>query len=206
MPNRRSRSTTPEDAAMKNFTANFDLLTKRSAASLGQPAGTRPVGDVELVRQWGIRDNKVDRPSMLAQLMTEGLPPELLDPNNPKAYAIAKAAPDLLPLYAQATPDHELADILAGFAERPFRYGILAAIDDPEDQVKEANRLDGLWQKKTGAPLEPPTLPEPLAAVEGASVDLAPGGGRGMKNTFSNTQDVQVTVPMGANPQQMMGG
>lgn len=201
MPPRRSRSQTPEDAAIRSFTANFDLLTKRSAASLGQPPGTRPVGDVELVRQWGIRDNKVDRLQLLAQLLTTGLPQELLDQNNPQAFAIMKAAPDLAPLYGQPVTDHEVAEILTGLAEWPFRYGILAAIDDPEDQVKEANRLDGLWQKKVGTPPEPPTLTEPLAQVEGAQTQGPPAA----------MPQPPAAPPMAPNPQQMapaqlMGG
>lgn len=151
MPPRRSRATTPEDRAIANFNASFDALTKRSAAGLGQPPGTKPVGDAEKVRQWGITDHKVDRTALTAQLMTQGVPPELLDPNNPQALAIAKAAPDLLPLYVQPVQDPELADTLAGLAHTPFRHGLLAGIDDPEEQVAEANRLAALHAKKTGA-------------------------------------------------------
>jgi hypothetical protein len=139
---------TPEDRAIENFNKSFDALTKRSAISLGQPAGTRPVGDAELVRQWGIMDNKVDRTALAQQLMAGGLPPELLDPNSPHKLEIVKAAPDLAPLYGQPVQDPEVADILAGLAEHPFRHGILAAIDDPEDQVKETARLNRLWEKQ----------------------------------------------------------
>jgi hypothetical protein len=164
MPPRRSRSMTPEDQAIESFNKNFDALTKRSALSLGQPPGTRPVGDAELVHQWGIMDSKVDRAQLAAQLLTTGLPPELLDPNSPNKLEIVKAAPDLAPLYAQPVKDPELADILAGFAERPFRYGILSAIDDPEDQVKEAERLSRLHDQQTSAALEAALAEQPASS------------------------------------------
>jgi hypothetical protein len=194
MPPRRSRSMTPEDRAIENFNKSFDALTKRSAASLGQPPGTRPVGDAELVRQWGIMDNKVDRTALAQQLMAGGLPPELLDPNNPNSLEIVKAAPDLAPLYGQPVQDPELADILAGLAEHPFKYGILAALDDPEDQVKEAERLNRLWEKQMAdqQPAEQPgaDMSAPAPVMSAPTPSSAPD----MPNA-----PVQV-------PQQLMGG
>ena len=166
---RRARARTPVDAAQANFNQSFTEAMKRAAASLGQPPGTTAVGDAEKVRQWGIYDPKVDRQALTAQIMTTGLPQEMLDPNSPTALAIVKAAPDLAPLYAQAQHDPELADVLAGFAENPLRYGLVAGIDDPEEQVKESNRLAALHQKQTARALETQQQDAGSAPEEGAA-------------------------------------
>jgi hypothetical protein len=186
---------TAMDMALERFWKNFDTATRRSAASLGQPPGTKPLGDAEKVRLWGTRDPKVDAATLAGQLTTTGVPPELLDPKSPTALAIAREAPeDLLRMYAQPTDDPELATILASLAEYPFTHGLLAGLDMPEEQVAEAERLDRLWRKQheqpsdeaDDAPTEgqgaPSTAPdaEPVPSTGDATApDMAPTGVEG---------------------------
>jgi hypothetical protein len=190
MPPRRSRSKTAEEYALERFNQNFEKAALQAAQSWGQPAGSRPVGDAEKVRQWGLQDSNVDRTALTASLLTQGLAPELLDPNNPQAPAVMKAAPDLAPLYGQPVQDSELADTLAGLAQYPFRYGLLAGIDDPEEQVKEAERLSRLHEQQTQAALTAVMAGREQPREKGAE---APGG-------------VQLHDPVNALPAGMQQG
>ncbi len=180
MPRTKPSDTTAESQALQNFNDHFDQATERTAASMGRPLGAKDVGDAEKVRLWGASDPKVDPAQIVAQLLTTGVDPSLLDPNNLQALAVAKAAPDLAPLYGQPTEDDELAQILAAFAAHPFRHALLAGLIDPEDRVKESDRLQRAWEKQHGgqedspvsstvapAGAMPPLPPDPTAMVGG---------------------------------------
>lgn len=132
------------------------------AASEGPAAGADTLSDAKLLRQWGQRDPRIaDADGLRAHLMQGPLPPEMLDPNGQDVLAIVKAHPELAQMYAQGPFDDAMADMLARLAEFPLRLGHLAQYeDDPEAMVKEAERMDGLWQKSLMQGTEQaPTMP-----------------------------------------------
>lgn len=149
-----------ETVAASEIDEEIGRMIDRLTVGEGPAIDASPISDAEKVRQWGQMDPNISDPDMLREHLMQGaVPQELLDPNNPGSLAIVRANPAMAELYADPSPrDERLADMLARLAERPLRLGLLAHLeDDPEAMVKEANRLDALWQKQSGEQ-EPPTI------------------------------------------------
>lgn len=154
----------PTDAATESrvaqaFIDEVQKVASRIAGEEGEPPGSAPLGDAQAVRMWGRTDPNVRYDEMLTRIMTEGIPPDEM-----QQYICAEELPpDVLAMYGHAMP-FEFAHQLATMAEYPFRWSIcIEPFDDPEEQVKEAERLDRLWQK---------TLPQP--AVEDVDESAQP--------------------------------
>lgn len=163
MPRAARTRLTPEELAQRELDEEMQQAIAEIAADLGPAPGARTASPTDRLRMWGIRDEKVDADAMLQRLMTEGYPPELLDPANEQALMVVQENPELAPYYAEPTQDQGLADALVRLAEYPFRLGLLRDLeDDPEEQVKEAEQLDAAWQRSMGE--SPEMAQEPTAA------------------------------------------
>lgn len=157
------------DHVAVSFADELERLAQASAAGQGQPVGTRKTSDAEAVKHWGITDPNVEYDQILQQLQTTGLPPEMLDPE--KGLLLFREQPDLAQWYGQPVQDPALADRMARIAEHPFRMGLLMDIDDPDEQVREANRLDRAWTAQILAS-NTPAMPS-AQGVEPAQQPLA---------------------------------
>ena len=188
-PNRSALSA--EELARREMADDLQVAIREIAAELGPAPGTSEASASEELRQWGIRDSKVDHQQMVQRLMTTGYPPEMLDPDGDMTLLVVKENPELAEVYGQPVQDQEYAEQLATIAEWPFRLGILREYeDDPEAMVRKADSLDARWQRSLG--------PSAL------TVDLVPGGGREMTNVFQTPpQEVQVTVPFSSPAEPM---
>lgn len=160
---------TPEGTSMVDrvavsFADDLERLAQAAAADQGQPVGTRNVSDAEALRQWAYADPQADYDAILGQLQTTGLPPELLDPDH--GLTIFKEQPDLAQWYGQPVQDPALADRMARIAEHPFRMGLLMDIDDPDEQVRESNRLHRAWSRQLLGDTAPEDMQQtPVAPV-----------------------------------------
>ena len=157
-----------EERALSEFNNDVQRAAKQIANDLGPAPGTQKTSDAKLRTAWWTRDPNVDRQVVLAQLMTRGLPPQvagklvLVQPGN---------RPDWLPLYLhQADPN--TAQVLAAFAEFPFRASILATEADPEDRAKLAERLTN--QGPPQARQAPASPPDNKSATSDAGVAPPP--------------------------------
>jgi hypothetical protein len=160
MPPRRTIS--PEEAARNTIATEIPRMVEAIAAKQGPGIDAGPVSAAKLLQQWGQRDPRIaDADGLRDHLMQGPLPPEMLDPNGPDALAIVKQHPEIAQMYGQGPFDQQMADMLARIAEFPLRLGHLAQWeDDPEGMVKEAERMDGLWQRSFGVGAEPAPMLE----------------------------------------------
>lgn len=152
-PKRRARLGVDEMAQVE-FDREFEAVFETLAAEQGKPPGAKPVSDAKKLALWGQRDPNVDPDALAQMLMTTGVPPEIA-----AELALLQEHADneeLMMAYATPTDDPEMADMLARMAEMPFRTGFLLDITDPEERVKEAERLDARWQRQMGAVLDSP--------------------------------------------------
>lgn len=207
MPKRRM-PLSPEAVARNEFNDELQQAITEIAAELGPADGAAPASDKEKVRLWGIRDQKVDYDAMVQRIMTQGYPPEMLDPDGDNSLMVVRENPELAPYYGQPTEDQEMAGVLTTLAEFPFRLGILRDLEeDPEAQAKESDRINALWQKtlppesplmqEQPVPTMPPTAPA-LPEMQPASPEQPPA---------MPQMDMQQPAPqMPADMAQMMGG
>ncbi len=132
----------PEEEAMLAIDDEIQEAIEAISAEWGPAIGAQPVSEQRERALWWQRDDRVDPDAMSMLLQTQGLAPELLDPESPGALAIVKAHPEMAQLYAQAVaPD--VADTLVRLAEWPNRLAIMVHYeDDPPAAVRKANRLD----------------------------------------------------------------
>jgi hypothetical protein len=166
--------TSVESRVAASWLEQAEKVARRIAQADGDPPGAKKVGDAEAVRLWGLTDPNADYDLILDALATTGLSPEFLDPASPQALAVVKDRPELAPLYGQPAPTPELARALATYAEYPFRFGLFADFsDDPEEQVRRSDHLDGLWQKQAGIGAQPPA--EGIEQAQPPMMPPAPG-------------------------------
>lgn len=203
MPRRR-RAVNPEEAARDTIGLEIERMIDTLAKAEGPAADAESVSDERLVRQWGQRDPNIQDVDALKQaLMTQGLPPEVLDPNSPQCLALLKANPDLAQDWAGilSTPlDERMADLVAPLVEHPLRLGILRPYaDNPKEMVKVSDSFDAKWgrlveQQMGGAP--------PIAAAPVPPEQALPS----MPQAPVSAPAPQPVAPMAANPQMTMGG
>ena len=173
---RRPVQESAEDRAIREIEAEDDDAVQRIALEAGPPADASRLSDADLDALWAVTDPLVDDPDAFASaLMTSGIEPDLLG-----QLLVVREYPEWQPLYAQPTQDAEMADMLARLAQFPYRWALLLDIDDPEEQVRIAERLDRRFQKQHAgmqdgdptptpatmpmdtpmpAPEQPPTMP-----------------------------------------------
>lgn len=153
------------DRVAMSFADDLERLAQATAAEQGQPVGTRSMSDAEALKQWGIVDPKVNYDQILGMLQPTGLPPEMLDPE--QGLMVFQEQPDLAQWYGQPVQDPALAQRMAVLAEYPFRMGLLMDIDDPDEQVRESDRLHRLWERELIGSLD---VPVPIATPPSAPV------------------------------------
>lgn len=141
---RRPVQESAEDRAIREIEAEDDDAVQRIALEAGPPADSARLSDADLDAMWAVTDPLVDDPDAFASaLMTSGIDPEMLG-----QLLVVQEYPEWQPLYAQPTQDAEMADMLARLAQFPYRWALLMDLDDPEEQVRIAERLDRRFQKQ----------------------------------------------------------
>lgn len=141
MPGRKPESF--EDGVLSSVEANTEDMLNRLVAQAGPPPDTDKVSENDKDAAWETADPSVDYDTFAQQIMTQGLPPEMVS-----RLLVTKLRPDWAPLYQRPTQSAEMAHQLARLAQYPFRLSLLEDIEDPNDQVKEAERLDRRFQKR----------------------------------------------------------
>lgn len=145
---------------MREIEEEIERFSDQIAAEMGPAPGSQTVSDDRKVELWGRTDPKASYDTIYGMLTTTGVPSEMLDPDgsDDTTLAIVKEIPELAPYYQQPV-DPDVADVLATLAENPYRLPLLSGLeDDPEGQVKEAERLDALWSKRNGSMAYEPTV------------------------------------------------
>lgn len=182
----------------QSFADDLEELAQQTAEGQGQPMSTRKVSDARAVRNWNIRDQKVNPELMLPALINTGLPPELLDPSNPQAPLIIRERPELAQYYAQPAQTPQAAGTLVHWAEFPFRYGLVMDIDNPLERTRYSDhlaRLSQLTQPKAPEPMSEPSSdlpPMPAATAPQPAQPSMPGQGPGL--------------PLPLDPRMLQGG
>jgi hypothetical protein len=149
-----------EDRVAASVLEDMEQIAARIAAEEGDAPGSRTVGDAELVKLWGTTDPRADPDILRERLATTGLGDEA------QQMKIAEEWPELVELYAQPVADPEILEQLVALAQYPYRRSVYEDIDDPEEQVKEAERIAALWQKTQPALPEPPMAPAPVEPMQ----------------------------------------
>lgn len=157
----------PRQPALRSYEDRLDQLIMDSIdesvdryATEQAPADTRTPSDAEQVAQWGTTDPNADYDAIYTRLLSGGMPPE-----EAQGLELVRQIPETVAVFAdpmavaesQNLPLSAVADVAARFAEHPFRPRLFLHLD-PKDRVKEAQRINRLWQKSL-------TMDEP----EGAS-------------------------------------
>lgn len=184
---RRAVQESAEDRALREIEAEDDDAIRRIALEAGPPADSARLSDADLDALWAVTDPLVDDPDAFATaLMTSGIQPDMLG-----QLLVVQEYPEWQPLYAQPTQDAEMADMLARLAQFPYRWALLMDLDDPEEQVRIAERLDRRYQRQHAGmqdsdptptpatlPLDtmapPPTAPEQPPMMPGAPGPMMP--------------------------------
>lgn len=196
-PRRRARLSA-EELAQEDFNREFEAVFEALAAEQGKPPGASPVSEAKKLALWGQTDPHADYDALVEMLQTSGVPPEVA-----ATLTLLQEHADneeLMAAFAQPTQDPDLADVLARMATHPFRTGFLLDIADPDDRVKEAERMDARWAKATGDPLD-------MAPTEVAPAQQAAPSGVGATRDagYSAPGSVDVPAPLpGTEPQPAM--
>lgn len=121
--------------------ATIDAL----AAKAGPPPDTQRLSESEEDDFYAFEDRFVvsNQERLSLQLMTEGLPPEILS-----QLVIVKVRPDWAPLYEQPTQDAVRADMLIRAARFPLRWGLFDDVIEPKARVEKDERLHRRFQQR----------------------------------------------------------
>lgn len=166
----------PADLLAEQFATSFAKIKDQIVARSGPPPASDRVSQAKEDAMWAYADPKVQDTNQLAQqIMTTGLPPEMLDPNNPAALEIVHAHPEMAQALAAPTNDAELADQYARMVQRPYRWPALKNLS-PKEQVAKATTLDRRFQA-AHQPMQIPGLPEqPMFDAPAVPTDPMMGG------------------------------
>lgn len=147
MPRRRPPKQDPssvEDQIALKWIDEVETVAKAIAAEDMAPPDSDKVGETEAIRLFGQRDPLVDYDQLVLALQ-QGLPPEAA-----QQLQLVIERPELGELFTQPQPP-EMASILAGLAEYPYRLGMVVdRTDDPDEQVRVAERYKRGWLKSLG--------------------------------------------------------
>lgn len=147
-PRSQRHPSTYEDLLTSSLAEDILSSADTIAASQGGPPDTRHPTSREAVRAWGTRDPLVDYDTILARLMSGGIPPE-----ESSQLALVKQYPEVAQALAQPESP-EQARVLAAIAEYPYRHAQYAHLD-PDERVRYATHLDNEWRKSLDAPSPP---------------------------------------------------
>lgn len=140
---RRSEPEGAESRAIREVLEEDDRALEAIRAEAGPPPDSRRLSSADEDEAWGAADPRVDHDAMVGMLQTRGLPPELV-----RRLKVVELRPEWAPLYQQPTPDPERAAMLARLARYPYRLALLEDLDDPDEQVAAAERLDRRFQQR----------------------------------------------------------
>lgn len=158
----RQASESIEDRVTREILEEDDENVNSIAAQAGPPPDSNKLSESDEDEAWEFEDRQVDHDAMAAQLMTQGIPEDVV-----QKLMIAKLRPDWAPLYQQPTKDAERADMLVKLAKRPFRLSILEDIDDPDERARKAESLDRRYQKRLTALQEQAAQPGMVRTTTG---------------------------------------
>lgn len=156
-----------EDRLLDELEPLTENALKRLADEQGPPPDSQKLTEADEDEAWETPDPNVEYESFAQQLMTQGLPPEVV-----QNLLLVKLRPEWAPLYSRPTQSAELAHMLARLAERPFRLSILEDIDDPDEMVAKAEQMDRRFQKRMTAAQEQAAMP-----MQGQAVGYGQPGG-----------------------------
>ena len=202
---RRAVQESAEDRALREIEAEDDDAIKRLALEAGPPADSARLSDADLDALWAVTDPLVDDPDSFATaLMTTGIQPDMLG-----QLLVVQEYPEWQALYAQPTQDAEMADMLARLAQFPYRWALLMDLDDPEEQVRIAERLDRRYQRQHAGMQDSDPTPTPATLPLDTMAPPAPEQPPMMPGARGPGAD-QMMPPMppeqGAMPPMMGGG
>ncbi len=165
----------PEDKIQQELEAEINRYADILSNEMGPAPGSDQVSDAMKVRMWGQADPIVETdPEAFRQALLTGAlaaQPEMLDPQKPNSLGIVRAYPAMAQILAEPV-DEQMADQIMRYARWPLRSKLLEEYaEDPEGYVKEANRLEGLWNKSDSASA---TLEEPEAVAPPVTQVTAP--------------------------------
>lgn len=150
-PRRRYSPRGFSEQVESEFDREFRAVIDKLDAEQSPASGTSRVSESRKVALWGLRDRRVDPDVLRQRLLAGGLGEEA------QQMAVVQEYPEVLEVYAGGIanlPDVEdpegLVDQLVRFAEWPWRWGTIAHLDDPDEQVREANRIEREWEKQYG--------------------------------------------------------
>jgi hypothetical protein len=135
-----------EDRAIREIDAEDEQAIQALAAQAGPPPDARRLSEADEDEAWETADPNVDHEELARLLLTEGLPPEVVN-----GLLVAKLRPDWVPLYGRPTQDAERAHMLARLAQFPFRLSLIEDIDDPDERTAKAEALDRRYRKRLTA-------------------------------------------------------
>jgi hypothetical protein len=148
MPSRQTpRSAEAESERM--FRDEFDAVIERLVGELDPPLDSKRVTEPRKVALWGIVDPRVDPAMFTEQLKTQGFGQEDL-----ATMMLIQNHPELAEVYAQPVADPEAAADLTELARYPFRLGLYADIEDPDERTSEAEHIHREWMKTQGQAVE----------------------------------------------------
>ena len=206
---RRVRHTaSPEERAQQTLSDELERFSDAAAPEMGPAPGARKLSDDIKLHLWGQRDPAVDPEQLKAMLMQGQVPPDLLDPTGDNALTLVKQNPEIAQMFGQPLDDR-MADIMTRLAEYPLRLALLNdKEDDPDGMVKEANRLDGLWQRRVGGAADVQPMVDASAQPSQPVPTDAPPAAVGAPS--SQPRPLPMAPDMGAAPGMMaplpMGG
>lgn len=153
----RRKRATPRDLqaqAEQEIEQELDALVAAIAAEEGLASGARRISPAKEVELWGLADPQIDPETFRRQLLTGTVPPELYDPQSDRRLAVLRMLPDHAEAWAGvfAEPlDEQMADLVTDVVARPGRAVLLAPYeDDPEQQVRVAERVNRRWLREQG--------------------------------------------------------
>lgn len=139
------RATSAVEWAETQFDSEFEDVLNRIIGENGPAPGTEKATTSDEIELWGTQDPRFDRDLFMRTMMTTGFPPEVA-----QEMLVVQEHPELAELLSQPIPDEELSGLLADIVEWPFRHGLYAHLDDPDERVKVADRINRGWLKSLG--------------------------------------------------------
>ena len=162
-------NTTPRAAEAEvedELNTELDELVPQIAAEEGLAKGAVHLSPEREVALWGQFDPTVDPDTLKQQLMAGQVPPELYDPQSDRRLALLRMLPHRAQEWADevfSQPlDEEMADLVAGLAERPGVAVVLDPYeDDPKGRVVKAESVHARWLRRQGMAPAQPAAPAP---------------------------------------------
>lgn len=132
-----------EDRVVREISEEDEEAMKSIVADGSRPPDSEHMSEADEDLAWDTRDGQVDYDQIAPMLMTQGLPPEMVQ----QLLIVKLRGPEWAQALMQPTQDAEQAHYLAHYAQYPFKLGLLDGLD-PDEQVKKSNVLERRRQKR----------------------------------------------------------